>query len=99
MKQKAIFVAYNQAFHGILVRLLEKKHQRGYTQWNEVMGKGSYDGNPHLGTHAWPTLNGAMMIITTEDEVEGLMEALRELDNSTPLQGLRAWSWNIESTI
>lgn len=99
MKQKAIFVAYNQAFHGILVRMLEKKGQRGYTQWNQVMGKGSYMGEPHLGTHAWPTLNGAMLIFTTEDRVAELMEGLRELDRETPLQGLRAWSWDIENAL
>ena len=57
---KAIFVAYNQAYNEEIVDLLEEFGQRGYTKWEDVGGRGSIDGEPHLGSHAWPTQNHAL---------------------------------------
>ena len=53
---KAIFIAYNQAYNQEIVELLEGLGQRGYTVWEEIGGRGSVDGEPHLGNHAWQGL-------------------------------------------
>ena len=60
-RQKAIFIVYNSALHGLVLRTLEQHNAKGYTEWSEVYGRGSATGEPHLGSHAWPTTNGAMM--------------------------------------
>ena len=58
---KAIFIAFNQAYNDEIVVLLEKHGQRGFTRWNDILGRGSVDGEPHYGSHAWPVQNMAIL--------------------------------------
>ncbi|MDY6148065.1 MAG: hypothetical protein SPI35_03485 [Porphyromonas sp.] len=99
MNQKAVFITYNQALHGLVQRLLEKLNQKGYTQWDGITGCGSLTGEPHLGSHAWPTLNGALLVITDAQKVPALLQGLREIDQTAPKQGLRAFVWNVEDGV
>ena len=84
---KAIFIAYNQAYGEEIVGLLEENGQRGFTQWLDIQGRGSQEGEPHYGDHAWPTQN------------YGLMEALKRKDEEFPGLGLRAYQWSIEQSV
>ena len=63
---KAVFVAYNQAYNEEIVEELDKLGQRGYTVWQDVGGRGSVNGEPHLGNHAWPTQNHALLTVVEE---------------------------------
>ena len=54
---------------------------------------------PHIGDHAWPTMNSAMYVIAPETRVPELLERLRALDEATPDQGLRAFVWAVEAMI
>ena len=95
---KAIFIAYNQAYNQEIVELLEGLGQRGYTVWNEIGGRGSVDGEPHLGSHAWPDMNHAILTFVEDEAVAGkILEALRHKDSLSPELGLRAFMWNIEN--
>ncbi len=96
---KSVFIAYNQAYHPLILRILSRLAVKGYTSWNHIQGCGTHTGEPHMGSHAWPTMNDAMLVIVPEVKVEPLLEALRRLDEATPEQGLRAFVWNIEQTI
>lgn len=96
---KGVFVSYNQAYHPLILKILSKQSLRGYSSWEGVQGQGSRGGEPHLGSHAWPTMNQAMMVFIPTDRVRGLLNALRELDEQTPEQGLRAFVWSVEETI
>lgn len=96
---KSVFIAYNQAYHSLIIRILDRQSLRGYTSWNHVQGRGSHEGEPHLGSHAWPAMNNAMLVIVPAERLERLLEALRELDQKTPEQGLRAFVWNVEQSI
>ena len=58
---KAIFISYNQAFGDEVTDMLEAQGQRGYTLWSDIQGRGGIDGEPHLGNHAWPTQNHAIL--------------------------------------
>ena len=60
---KTVFITYNQAYHDIIVRLLTKMSLRGYTSFERAQGRGSKTGEPHIGDHAWPTMNSAMYVI------------------------------------
>ena len=44
---KAIFIAFNQAYNDEIVDLLERHGQRGFTRWNDILGRGGMDGEPH----------------------------------------------------
>ena len=96
---KAIFVVYNQAYNQEIAELLESLGQRGYTVWQEVGGRGSESGQPHLGNHAWPTQNHALLSVV-EDALAGrIMESLREMDGANPDLGLRAWTLPVDEAL
>ena len=50
---KAIFVACNQSIYDEVLDIMNRMQMRGYTGWEELMGCGSRNGEPHLGNHAW----------------------------------------------
>ena len=94
---KAIFISYNQAYNEEIVQVLESVRQRGYTQWQDIQGKGGFNGIPHLGDHAWPEQNHAILTVVPDEKVRPILDALRVKDEASPDLGLRAFVWNIES--
>lgn len=96
---KAIFITYDQAHHEAVIELLENNLCRGFTSFGEVQGRGTDQGEPHYGTHAWPSLNGAIITFAEDDRVDPVLRQLKELDKSKPLLGLRAFVWNVEQSI
>lgn len=96
---KAIFIAYNQAYNEEIAQLLETFGQRGYTKWENVGGRGTETGEPHLGNHAWPTQNHAILTAVDDSLAQKIMEALRKTDADNPLLGLRAYVLPIEDAL
>ena len=96
---KAILITYNQAYYDDVVAVLNRNGVKGYTEWDEIKGHGSDMGEPHLGSHAWPTLNNTIISIVEDDRVEGVLSDLHERDFKAPELGLRAFVWNIEKMI
>lgn len=96
---KAIFITYNQAYNQEIVDLLEKLGQRGYTVWTEVGGRGSVDGEPHLGSHAWPMQNHAVLTAVEDSLAPIVMAGLRKTDSDNPALGLRAYVLPIEDAL
>ncbi|MFI3295800.1 MAG: hypothetical protein R3Y19_07240 [Rikenellaceae bacterium] len=92
---KAVMITYNQALSQVMGDILEKLVIRGYTQWEEVKGRGTKKGEPHMGTHTWPAKNNVIMTIIEDEKVKPLLEKLRELDSQTLEQGTRAFVWDI----
>lgn len=97
---KAVFISFNQTYFDTIVTMLDKQNIRGYTSWNSsVRGRGSKTGIPHYGSHAWATMNSAILTIIDDEKVDYLLETLHQLDKTTEAQGLRAFVWNVEKTI
>lgn len=96
---KAVFIAYDQAHHDKIIDVLEKSSCRGFTSFGETQGRGSKTGEPHYGSHAWPSLGGAILSIVEDSRLDSLLEKLKELDHSKPKLGLRAFVWEITQTI
>ena len=96
---KAIFISYNQAYNEEIVEVLEANGQRGYTAWQDIQGRGSVDGIPHLGNHAWPEMNYAVLTMVDDDKVDGILSDLRDKDETYRDLGLRAYVWNIEKAL
>lgn len=96
---KAILVTYNQAYYDDIVAVLNDNGVKGYTEWNEIKGHGSDTGEPHLGSHAWPTLNNTLISMVEDDRVDGILQALHDRDVKAPELGLRAFVWQIEKMI
>ncbi|MCD7898673.1 MAG: hypothetical protein LUH22_01990 [Bacteroides sp.] len=96
---KAIFISFNQASYEMILSLMERNNIQGFTYWESVAGKGSRTGEPHLGTHAWPTMNGAILTIIEDEKVDRFMKLLHKLDMQSEEQGLRAFVLNVEQNI
>lgn len=96
---KAIFIACNQAFYDEIVETFDRLGIRGFTAWDPVTGRGSRSGEPHMGSHTWPTLNSSLLTIADDTAANRLLERLAALDAATPQQGLRAFWWEIGGTI
>ena len=96
---KAIFIAYNQAYNEEIVEVLEANGQRGYTAWQDIQGRGSVDGIPHLGNHAWPEMNYAVLTVVDDGLVDGILDDLRAKDAAYHDLGLRAYVWNVEKAL
>ncbi len=93
---KGIFIAYDQAYNMDIAVELEKLGVRGFTMWHDIAGRGGFTGEPHLGDHAWPTMNNAILTFVPDEKVDGILARLREMDEETPDLGIRAFEWNIE---
>ena len=93
---KGIFIAYDQAYNMDIADAIEKLGVRGFTMWQDIAGRGSQTGEPHLGNHAWPTMNNAMLTFVPDDKVDDIMAQLKAMDEETPDLGLRAFVWDIE---
>ncbi len=96
---KAVMIILDQAHYDEIVDNLSSLNIRGYTSWKEVYGKGSQDGYPHFGSHAWPSMNNALLTVGEDDRVPILLDFLKELDSKSANLGLRAFVWNIEGGI
>lgn len=96
---KAIFISFNQAYFETIQHIMDRNNIRGFTYWEEVQGRGSKNGEPHYGSHAWPTLNSAILAMVEDEKVDLFLDVLHKLDIQTEAQGLRAFVWNIEKSI
>ena len=96
---KSILIVFDQAFYERVMALLDKMNCRGFTYLEQVQGRGTKTGEPHYGSHAWPSMNSAIITIVPDTKVDSLLDALLEMDKATEQLGLRAFVWNIEKTI
>ena len=96
---KAIFISFNQAYYEMILSIMDRNNIRGFTYWEEVQGRGSKNGEPHYGSHAWPTLNSAILAMVPDEKVAPSPDLLHKMDLQTEAQGLRAFVWNIEKSI
>lgn len=93
---KSVFITFDQAFFERIMALLDRQGCRGFSYWQQVQGRGSKTGEPHYGSHAWPSMCSAIITIVDEAKVDPLLDALHRMDEETQQLGLRAFVWNIE---
>lgn len=96
---KTVFIAYDKALHDLVMEALNSSLCKGYTLLPDVHGRGSVTGEPHLGSHAWPSTNSAILTVCEDTKVEPLLNRLRKIDVENPLLGLRAFVWAVEQSI
>lgn len=96
---KAVFVVCNQSMFDAVQDIMKDMGLRGFTGWEELMGCGSRDGEPHLGSHAWPTMNSALVSVMEDAQAAEYMQRLKQLDVENDQQGLRAFAWPVSDMI
>jgi nitrogen regulatory protein PII len=92
---KSIMIIYNQAHTERVEYMLDKLDIKGYSLWENVQGKGSETGVPHLGTHAWPEINKSLITIVDDDIVDRVLELVKKIDSINEEVGIRAFVWDV----
>jgi nitrogen regulatory protein PII len=96
---KAIMIIYNQANSEKVEYMLDKLGIKGYTLWENVQGRGSNTGVPHLGTHAWPEINKSVLAIVDDSLVDKVLDTVKRIDGINEEVGIRAFVWEILKTV
>jgi nitrogen regulatory protein PII len=96
---KAIMIIYNQAHSEKIEYLLDKLGIKGYTLWENVQGRGTRTGVPHLGTHAWPEINKSVLAIVEDDIVDIVLNNVKKIDAINNEVGIRAFVWEVLKTV
>jgi nitrogen regulatory protein PII len=96
---KAIIIIYNQAHTEKVEYMLDKLGIKGYSLWENVQGRGSNTGVPHLGTHAWPEINKSVLSIIDDTLVDILLDKIKKIDAINKEVGIRAFVWDILKTV
>lgn len=94
---KAVFVSCNQSMYDEVLKLMTELNIKGFTGWEELIGSGSNDGEPHLGNHAWPAMNSALITVMDDAKAVDFMMQLKQMDEKNHEQGLRAFAWEVSS--
>ena len=96
---KAIMIIYNQAHTERIEYMLDKLGIKGYSLWENVQGRGSSTGVPHLATHAWPEINKSLLTIVEDDKVDPVLEIIKKIDSINEEVGIRAFVWDVLKTV
>ena len=96
---KAVMVIYNQAHTEKVEYMLDKLGIKGYSLWENVQGRGSASGVPHLGTHAWPEINKSLLTIVEDNQVDRLLEVVKKIDSINEDVGIRAFVWDVLKSV
>ena len=92
---KAIMIIYNQAHTERIEYLFDKLGIRGYSLWENVQGRGSQTGVPHLGTHTWPEINKSILTVVEDGLVDNILDKVKKIDEINEEVGIRAFVWDI----
>jgi nitrogen regulatory protein PII len=96
---KAIMIVYNQAHTERVEYLMDKLGIKGYSLWENVQGRGTSNGVPHLGTHTWPEINKSILMVVDEEKVETILDVVKKIDSINEEVGIRAFVWDILQTV
>jgi len=96
---KAVMIIYNQAHSEKIDYLFDKLGIRGYSLWENVQGRGSDTGVPHLGTHTWPEINKSVLTVVEDDMVDNILDKIKKIDLINEEVGIRAFVWDVLKSV
>jgi len=96
---KAIMIVYNQAHTEKIEYMLDKLGIKGYSLWENVQGRGTSSGVPHLGTHAWPEINKSVIAVVEDDLIDTILNTIKRIDEINEEVGIRAFVWDVLKTV
>jgi len=96
---KAIMVVYNQAHTEKIEYMLDKLEIKGYSLWENVQGRGTSTGVPHLGTHAWPEINKSVVTVVDDEIVDSILNTIKKIDAINDEVGIRAFVWDVLKSV
>ena len=95
---KSVFITFDISHKEAVIDILTHNNCRGFSFFDQMQGRGSVSGEPHYGTHAWPSMCGSIITIVEDKDVDNILTAIKKLDEESPQLGLRAFVWSIEKS-
>ena len=95
---KSVFITFDISHKEAVLDILTHNNCRGFSFFDQMQGRGSVSGEPHYGTHAWPSMCGSIITIVEDKAVDNILAAIKKLDEESPQLGLRAFVWSIEKS-
>lgn len=92
-------ITFNQAHSERIEFMMDKLDIKGYTLWENVQGRGTNTGVPHLATHAWPEINKSLLMIVDEEKVDPVLDVVKKIDSINEEVGIRAFVWDVLKTV
>ncbi|HPC97402.1 MAG TPA: hypothetical protein P5348_05825 [Bacteroidales bacterium] len=96
---KAVMIVYNQALTEKVEYMLDHLGVRGYSLWENVQGRGTNTGVPHLGTHVWPEINKSVIAVVDDEKVASILDTVKKIDGINEEVGIRAFVWDVLATV
>ncbi len=96
---KSVLITFDQAHYERITTLLDRLNCRGFSYLERLQGRGSKTGDPHFGSHAWPSMCSAIITVVDDAKVDPLLDALHQMDLQADKLGLRAFVTNVERSI
>lgn len=75
---KSVLITFDQAYYERIMALLDRLGCRGFTYLEKVQGRGSKTGDPHFGSHAWPSMCSAILTVVDDSKVDPLLDTLHK---------------------
>ena len=96
---KAVMIIFNQAHSEKIEYMLDRLGINGYSLWENVQGRGTKTGVPHMGTHTWPEINKSVLTIIEDDLVDKVLDTVKKIDAISEEVGIRAFVWDVLKTV
>jgi nitrogen regulatory protein PII len=97
-EMKMVFIVYSQSADYEVIGAIKKAGIKGYTKMEKASGEG-VETEPKLHTHTWPGENCVIFLALEEEELQGVVELIRELKNEHPRTGVKAFIMPMEEII
>lgn len=95
---KMFVVVYAEASDESITRAFKKNGFKSYTKMHGATGEGQ-ETEPKLGTHFWPGKNNTLLMAVPDEDIQRLLELVRELKVKHPRAGLRAFTFPLEECV
>ena len=95
---KSVFITFDISHKNDIINLLTHNNCRGFSFFDHMQGRGSVSGEPHYGSHAWPSMCGAIISIVEDKAVDNILKGVKEIDEESKQLGIRAFVWDIEKS-
>ena len=86
---KSVLITFDQAYYERIIATLDRLNCRGFTYWEQVRGRGSKTGEPHYGSHAWPSMCSAVLTMVEDGPSAGSPSQHGQADRATGASGIR----------
>ncbi len=95
MRNRMLIVVYNNIFDNAIYDILDKMNVCGFTEINDVKGRGCQTGF-HLGTPVYPDLNNMLFIIEEDEKIRELAGKLKAMNEEFPEEGIKLFTVPVE---